>query len=259
MAVFVSFSDETSGGDHLADHFRTGFVGPERDWEESFVPAWKWRVLEGPPKIPYLHMTEIRSPKFRDKYGLSEHNAEQRVDEAFRVINSMGSIFPIGCGLNAGHLRKVFDPYKIVRQKSKQKSYYRMEPDYLSFITYTLTVLVYVGEKYPECEKVDFVVEDNGAITDRMKDFHTHMPGGLDYIGFPTLKPLLGELIPASKERIPLQAADLLSWYTRRFRANQLDGPDLERYGVLAPREGSLCNITNDELTRMGDLEPGAE
>src|SRR5579862_4656280 len=61
MAVFVSASDETAGRGQADLFFFGGWLGPEEDWSRFFVPAWQERVLDGPPKIPYLHMTDIRS------------------------------------------------------------------------------------------------------------------------------------------------------------------------------------------------------
>src|SRR5689334_19334212 len=59
MAVFISASDEYSGSDGSGSFLFAGYIGPEKDWSDFFVPAWRQRVLDGPPTIPYLHMTEI--------------------------------------------------------------------------------------------------------------------------------------------------------------------------------------------------------
>jgi hypothetical protein len=119
MAVFVAGTDESAGKDHRSMYFRGGFVAPERDWSEWFAEAWQERVLSGPPEIPYLHMTEIRSPKWRAKHGLSDVEAEQRVDEAFRVITSMGSLYPVTSQIDAGHCRDAFATVKLLMDGMK--------------------------------------------------------------------------------------------------------------------------------------------
>ena len=86
MAVFVSGLDETAGKTHRDTFLLAGFVAPEHDWSRFFAPAWQERVLDGPPAIPYLHMTEIRSPKWREKYGLSKLEADDRIDTAIALI-----------------------------------------------------------------------------------------------------------------------------------------------------------------------------
>ena len=85
MAVFVSASDEHSGSNGRGPFLFAGYVGPERDWSKFLVPAWQERVLDGPPRIPYLHMTEIRSNEFRNTVGITRPAANARVDEALAL------------------------------------------------------------------------------------------------------------------------------------------------------------------------------
>ena len=120
MAVFVSASDEYSGSDGRGLFLWAGYVGPQEDWWRFFVPAWQQRVLDGPPKIPYLHMTEIRSKAFRDQWGLSRLAADERVDEAVAVIEAMGSFYPIAIEVDGGHIKNAFVESKVVRSKAKQ-------------------------------------------------------------------------------------------------------------------------------------------
>src|SRR5262252_1267158 len=85
-----------------------GYVGPERDWSKFLVPAWQERVLDGPPRIPYLHMTEIRSNEFRNTVGITRPAANARVDEAVDVIDTMGSLYPIAVQVDGSHFRDAF-------------------------------------------------------------------------------------------------------------------------------------------------------
>lgn len=59
MTVYLAVMDETQNG--KGDFTLGGFVGPDSDWREHFMPAWDERVLGGKVRIPYLHMTDIRS------------------------------------------------------------------------------------------------------------------------------------------------------------------------------------------------------
>src|ERR1035441_8314627 len=88
MAIFVSFSDEseTAGFFHHA-----GLIAWEKEWDKVFVPAWQKYVLDRPPKIEYLHMTEIRSRAWREKRGLSPEEAELRVNAAVNLICKMNA------------------------------------------------------------------------------------------------------------------------------------------------------------------------
>jgi hypothetical protein len=61
MAVYVAYSDESDVGDTNGSFIMGGFLASEQDWIE-LSELWQNRVLNGPPKIPYLHMKEIRLP-----------------------------------------------------------------------------------------------------------------------------------------------------------------------------------------------------
>jgi len=107
MAVFVAASDETTRATHRDPFMRAGFFAPLEDWP-LLAEQWDKRVLAGPPRIPYRHMTEIRSPKFLNKHDLSETDAGRRVDEAFRVIADWPGLTPVGMTVNSRHL---YDTY----------------------------------------------------------------------------------------------------------------------------------------------------
>ena len=60
MAIFLAASDETKGANAFASYHYAGWIATEPDWSQFFTTAWQERVLDGPPKIPYMHMTEMR-------------------------------------------------------------------------------------------------------------------------------------------------------------------------------------------------------
>ena len=88
-------------------------MAPERDWTEYFAPAWRERVLELRPRLGYLHMTEIKSPKWRLENNLTEVDAERKIGEAFRVIRNQGSLYPILAHLNADHFRSAIEKANV--------------------------------------------------------------------------------------------------------------------------------------------------
>jgi hypothetical protein len=254
MAVFISASDEHSGGDGSTFLFG-GYIGPEKDWSEFFVPAWQQRVLDSPPKIPYLHMTEIRSREFRDEWGLSELAADDRVDEAISIVETMGSFYPIMVEMDAAYVKNAFAEIKVRRAEAKQFEAKRYEPDYLSFVAYAHTVLDYVHKKHAHVDKVDFIVERKGNITRYIQEFHDGLAGALTSIGRSELSSLVGDLIPAGKDRIPCQAADLLCWYAGRFENAQEvkpeDEADARRYLKLRNRKGLWFHLPHDLLSEL--------
>lgn len=248
MARFISATDESSGKNRRDTFFFGGWVGPEEDWVRFFVPAWAERVLAGPPRIPYLHMTEIRSRAWREQWGLSEMDADNRVNEAFVLLDQMQTLYPVGLYLDAGFHRDRFRELRIVSEiTGGAKSF---DPDYLCFLAYAYTVLSYVETTHADAEAVDFLVEMNGQVTKYIQEFHATLGQGLGSIGHPSLAKLVGRLLPAGKESVPLQVSDLLLWYSARDK-NSLSVDDQRRYYKIAHRKGSRINLSNDLLSRM--------
>ena len=233
MAVFVSATDENTDGH---DFFLGGLIAPEKEWSEFFAPVWQQRVLDGPPSIPFLHMTEIRSRKFREKYKLSRYQAEERIDEAVAIITQLGTLRAGGIDLNSLHFRQEM---KEIRFRSKSGGIKKYHPDYSCFNAYAYALLLYLEKWHPEVEKVDFLVERNGEITKHIQTFHSHLYEYLRMRNKPHLARLVGELLPVGKERIPTQAADVLCWHIGRARHPEtMDNSDIRRYNLLIRIEG---------------------
>src|SRR5262249_40011 len=150
--------------------------------------------------------TEIRSPKWRARHGLSERQANYRLDEASRVIRSMGSLIPVTVSVDEGEynriLRQPFNP--------KPNQVAQLEPDYIFFLYFAIVQLHWIHDARPDVEKVNFWVEQNGRVTRHLQGFHRSLAKTLEEIDLPQLAPLVGEMLPVGKERIPAQAADIL-------------------------------------------------
>jgi hypothetical protein len=115
----------------------------------------------------------------------------------------------------------------------------------MCFVAYAYAVLLYVSKQCPEAEKVDFIVERNGETTKHIHEFHSHLARSLKNLKRPELEKLVGELIPAGKERIPTQAADVLCWHIGRHMSTDttMDADDIKRYNILAHRKGTRIPI----------------
>jgi hypothetical protein len=249
MAVFLAASDETSGGNIFAPYHYAGWLAPEPDWTRFFTPAWRERVLDGPPKIPYLHMTDIRSRAWREQWHVTQTDADERLDEAARVIDTMGSLYPLKLTIDASISRPLYKPHKMIAASGAKKDY---QPDFLAFTSYALAVLIQVKLKHPDVEKVDFLVENNSEITKHIYELYKAMPVGLDHIKRPELIPLLGKFIPGGKDRVPLQAADYLCWHSQRADAGTLsDVRDARRWNTISHRKGFNLPLDASLLTDL--------
>jgi hypothetical protein len=251
MAIFLSGSDESAGKTHRDTFLFAGWVGPKEDWVRFFVPAWQERVLDGPPAIPYLHMTEIRSPQWRAKYGISKLQADDPIDEAFVLLDTMQSLYPIGVSLDAGLIRDAFANARVVSPTAggAPKPF---DPDYFCFLFYAYFALSYLEINFPEAEKVDFMVERKGHVTKYIEGFHSTLPKALEALGKPSLSRLVGELIPGDKTHVPLQAADVLCWHTARYEQPEtMDTADLRRYAKIARRKGGHLQVLPEEISKL--------
>lgn len=227
MAIFVSGSDETQGGEFF---HHAGLIASENDWSNIFVPAWQTFVLDREPKIPYLHMTDIRSREWREKYGLSPDEAELRVNAAINIIKSVRYLFQICSTVNTAEIRAL--PSLQFRKDTHSRKK-RLKEDHVCFSAYVFTVLDTVARLYPNCEKVDFVIERKTGISEELVELYRDFSDAFAYARRPDLSKLLGDVIPAGKERIPLQGADVLAWHSQRAVLKTLEAIDAQRYEAL--------------------------
>jgi len=251
MAVFVSASDESAGKNRQDQFIFAGLIASERDWAEIFSPAWQRLVLDGPPSIPYLHMTEMRRKSWREEQGLLVEEAERRIDEAIAVIEAAKFLFPIGVKVSGADMCEQFMPFRI---KSPKRKGVVFEPDFLAFLGYAMMALDFVSKENKDCEKLDFWVEQNGKITDYIKDFHADLNRAFTELGRPDLAKLVGELLPVGKERMPVQAADVLCWHTARAQnPGKMDQPSYRRYERLSRKNGWLETLNRDTVQQLAD------
>lgn len=219
MKVFLAAGDESEPGDQTGPFLFGGYVAPVMDWTDHFAPAWEERVLNGNPVLPYFHMTEINSPTGREKYGLTGPEAQRRIREAVNVIRSMGSLHGIKNIMNGAHLRETFKKHSLLKS-GKQPGAFAVEPDYFGYLGFVLAAVNYVHTFHPDAEKVDFLIERNGKITNRIiTEFHNKIDEDLQELELGHLTRLIGEVIPGDKTRVPLQAADTFMWHMLRYES----------------------------------------
>ena len=241
--VYLAASDESSGANFFSDFLVTGWLAPEEDWFRFFNPAWQQRVLDREPKIPYLHVTEMRSRAWRETHGITQLQANDRLDEASNIIDTLGSLYPMQVKVLGQDFRTLFQGVEFQGSSGGRKRY---EPDFYAFVTYIYAVLCRVKVKFPEAERVDFLVEQKSDFTRLMQDFHESMPNALRHIDRADLIPLVGKFISGTKEDIPLQAADFLCWHSQRAQAEKLEESDFRRWSPMAAMKGFSFEMKSD-------------
>jgi len=220
MTAFACVADESADENPRDGFFYGGFSAPIDVWQGLFAEAWQERVLDGPPRIPYLHMTDVRD-------RLSWDQAERRLDEAARVIRSTGALIPVMIWVD----QKDYD--QLVRRDFAPRPGVRpavLEPDYVCFACFAAAQMDFLHASCPDLERVDFWVESNPKVTRNLADFHASLQGMFAYIGRPELAPLVGGYREVPKTEIAAQAADVLAWHARRARKGTLNRAGQRRY-----------------------------
>jgi hypothetical protein len=249
LAVFVSHSDESGVKDPRGAFLVGGYVDSELAWP-GFAKAWRERVLDGPPEIPYLHMNEIMNSGWRTKHGISLFDAENRIEEAVSVIACTGSLMATLGLLERGDLEDT-----VQRKLKEQRGMHRLpigldEPDYLCFLVYSEFTIAQVYRRHPNTDKVNFVVSLKQKVTHHIKEFHEELKTLME----PPLKNLVGELLPARMEAIlPLQAADVFCWHVQRSLSGALDRTSDRRLKILGETIGYPYLYEKEELDRIAD------
>jgi hypothetical protein len=84
VSVHVSYTDETevkNGRFMIA-----GYVADELEWPK-FSEQWERDIIKSDPPSPYLHMVESRSREWREKYGITKEQGEEKVRRAVNLIS----------------------------------------------------------------------------------------------------------------------------------------------------------------------------
>jgi hypothetical protein len=137
--------------------------------------------------------------------------------------------------------------------KSRKK---RFKNDHLCWFGYMHTVLETVHRLYKGVDRVDFVIERKNGIFSEIKRLYDEFRLAFDESA-PHLSPLMGEVIPGGKDRVPLQAADVLCWYSQRAAVKSLEGLDVGRWAALAERPGEWHNWTRNEVVELSEAWKG--
>jgi hypothetical protein len=249
LAVYWAYSDEAGVGDPRGEFLVAGYIAEESEWPH-IINAWRGRVLDGPPVIPYLHVTEIRSTAWREKQSVSWLDAERRIDEAMRVLYSSGALFAVTSVMRRADLQELFHKRYA---KRKHIPTHVAEPDYLCYLSYVAVVLNRAYNFYPDAEIVNFVVSEKQDVTQGLRQVFDATRLYLNEFE-PAIAPLLGQMIPASMEKeLPLQMADALCWHLQRYHSGKFNRTEESRMWMLLKER----NGQEDKWSREG-LEESA-
>jgi hypothetical protein len=152
----------------------------------------------------------MRSEHWQQRHGITASQAYWKVEEAVRVVSGCGKLYPVLGLMNGAHFRDAFRDIRYVRYEP-QPGLYKTHPDFIAFQGFVQGVLEYIADKHPSAEKVDFVVERKTGVSHYSADhLIDEIKRALAEHGYESLVRYIGEVIPAGKSRVPLQAADVM-------------------------------------------------
>jgi hypothetical protein len=264
VAVFISHSDE-SEVKNTSEFFVGGYIAPKDDWP-YIARAWQEQVLDGPPRtgsLPYLHMSEM-SEEWLKKIGMSYIEAQNRIDQAARILSCCGSLRVTTSAISQDEIKNLIHS----RFQKKRHIPDRLKfPDYYCYLTYMVRVVAAVRRHFPDADKVDFVVSKKQYISktlDKTQDDFREWFGSL----YPDAYRYIGDVIPGDMEtRLPLQAADVLCWHRQRKLSGKADTVDLKRLRLLYGRAAKpdehkwttkqLAGIVDNMFARLDEAKGG--
>ncbi len=244
MSVFVVFLDEVAVDDTRGTFLVAGYVAQEVEWRDV-AAAWQERVLDGPPKLPYLRMNDIRNRMWQARFGITPAKSERRVDEAVRVVGSAGGLLGLISEIKRSDVE---DAVHAVFGSNIPDEF--KNPDYTCYVAYFTLVVRHIRARFPEAEKINFVVSEKEKITHWVGRFHEAVKCIVDT----EMVDMVGEFIPASmKGERPLQWAALLCWHLERHHSYRLDVADHNRLSVLLDRCDHKHEWSRPDLERLAE------
>ncbi len=251
MAHFLTYSDESENQKGKKIFTCAGWSAGATVWDRRFTERWQKEVLNGPPELEYLHTTNINDLKWRRDHGISNKDAEARIEAAIGIIEDARWLYPVAVSVETAiYLQKMKEVKKTALRslripvKGPMEMFIR-NPDFFCFVIYCTEALYYVERRVggPKFNTVEFIAEEKGDLTKWFRPAY-------EAAGTPVHQPMKAGHAMVSKESKtrPLEAADMLCWYFQRHHGDALGtGIGLQRYRRLTSRPGKYV-LVDEEL-----------
>jgi hypothetical protein len=229
--VLKAFVDDSGSGGDSPWVVLAGYVGTVADWE-AFDPEWR-AVLDTDPRIEYFKSSEAESLKEQfSRFSKEERNT--RIDSLIAVIARRARL-----AISVRLRQKDYE--EIVKQNVPplwDDPYFFLFP---AFITAATAVERFAGAH----ELIEFVFDSSQKLDGRSRRLYEQMMEMDRY-----KSTVANVLYRDDKKFLPLQAADLLAWQTRRaFCAASKESRRAHYDKAKECQWAPFCHIlTKDEL-----------
>lgn len=189
-----------------------GVVLPHAWWESQFRPEWEG-ILKDSPSVPYFKASEVWD---RSRGPFRDFTDAQRMQKVNALSEVICDLHPLALSVS---LR--WEDFLAFRE-SKILSPLAQDPYF--FLFYRLLLLaIQFGQRESNPTPIDFTFDEQNDAWKQVKKWYAHFreclsPEALAFLG---KDPEKGE----EKACLPLQAADLFAWYTRRDALGTLHQP----------------------------------
>jgi hypothetical protein len=227
VSVYFSYTDETASPDAGGKFLISGFGARDTDWPE-FSRQWRDKILLAPPKIPYVHMVDLRSESWRKKHGITCYEADEKVIKAIALIRSFDSVLrPYISQVCEKTYKSCTERLSSAGIKTQRHHGY---VDYVAFIAYAFNLLKLIHTDFPDVHRVQFGVSKKNFVTHHIQHgVRDEMIQGMKKMNH-VIASRFGDVLPLSMEdHMPLQAADVYCWHLQRTYSNAKS----EQVGVL--------------------------
>jgi hypothetical protein len=197
----LAFVDDSGSGGDSQYFVLAGYVTSEVSWS-GFVPDWQ-SVLDLSPKLDYFKMSEAESLKGQFE-GCSPHARDERLNQFADVILRYDP-WEAAIAVPSKDYNEVLLP---VLPKSRTSPYYSA---FIAMVTALSGFYRWGGSD----ELVDFIFDEQDGMQTKAARQYGSFRGW-----YPNWR--LGRIgFNDEKKVLPLQAADLIAWQTRRFMASK--------------------------------------
>jgi hypothetical protein len=203
IMALTAYVDDSGSEPSAPLYVLGGVVLPESWWENEFCPEWQG-VLDDSPSIDYFKASEVWD---HAKGPFRDFSDEERKQKVRAFAEAICELQPLALSVSVSWTEIQAFKSSTVLPKWANDPYF--------FLFYRLLVLaIQFGFHESHPTPIDFVFDEQNTAWKQVKNWYEHFQELLP----DDLRPFLGKEPVKSDEKkcLPLQAADLFAWYTRR-------------------------------------------
>jgi hypothetical protein len=242
--VFKAFIDDSGSGGDSPWYVLAGYMGTVEGWD-SFDAEWT-SVLHADPRIECFKSSEAERLHYHSQWaGVSKEQRDSKIDALIEVIGR--------CSRRAICARMRQRDYDELVKGNIPPNW---DSPYYFFLPSIVGAAINIERLDGVCEPVDFVFDSDQKHEKGSRQLLPALMPMRSYYGL-----LVNVVHRDEKDFLPLQAADLLAWQTRRFFsvAGEPRRKHFDAARLAPPAEPHSFVITRDSVRWIiSEIQKGA-